>query len=219
MAWRVPNPFATRPIVYARSAAGIDPLMPEGQALLRKTRPDRPDYFRTRERHAVSNAGTDVMLAAAPAAPKDDAEVVTAMTNALDVAALMFIEILRNDEKDESGEYKIDLKTRMEAFKLARDWHAVRAKSKKKDAAVGADGIKAYREVMDKTAKQSVQKALRTARIKTVGAKTNAQKRREEMQRLSGPAVRVDASEIEKQLKRLNAGDDHVNGDEDHASG
>lgn len=195
----------TRPVIRApRRFRGINPDHPVGVALLSATRPSRLAFL-ARVSRRMSDAGVDILTGSEARSPNSDAELVASIEMALDEGALMFLDILRNRDKDDRGEYRIDLKTRMEAFKMAKDWHAVRARSKKKGGDTGGkSGIDAYKDVLDKQARISLRNAVRATAKPPSGRRTKAQQRRDESARISGPK-RVDATEIEAALRKLQS--------------
>jgi hypothetical protein len=80
--------------------------------------PSSPDLNRLVDgaiKSAAENAGGDM----------DDL-----LRNGLDGSALVFLEMLKNTDRDDSGNFILDLKARREIFGQVRDWYATRQRHK-----------------------------------------------------------------------------------------
>lgn len=93
---------------------------------------------------AMSDSNAVDVVATLP--PGDDGEktIEKRIIEGLDAGALVFLEILKDTSKDDSGSYRIDAKTRQDAFKQVSDYLVKRQKAGANDA---GDGMPPYEKI------------------------------------------------------------------------
>ncbi|MDE2100559.1 MAG: hypothetical protein KGL39_25170 [Patescibacteria group bacterium] len=129
---------------------------------------------------AVSEVANEAMVRA-PVVAMPPEEARRAIAAGLDDASLMFLEVLRNTDRNEDGSLVIGWDARIEAFRLVKDWLTARSRVNGKFAPAAPDeGIKAYQDFL-KTgpARREIETAINKRGVKTRGRKTKAQKARE----------------------------------------
>lgn len=103
-----------------------------------------PNRDAARVRRASIRAATAIMNdTVATEMPVEGTPLEQQIIDGLDAAAIVFLDILKDDSKDKDGNLRVDAKTRMDAFKMLADWTVKRKKSAPEDSG----GIPPYEKI------------------------------------------------------------------------
>lgn len=116
--------------------------------LRRGTGSHLPAVIEAEERNARTSrvlSEVDVAATGNELPPASEEKTVESMLIAgLDKGAMVFLKVLENDQRDGDGNYRIDAKTRMEAFKMVSDYLVKRQKA---GANERQDGMPPYEKI------------------------------------------------------------------------